>query len=1102
MARYVTGGIVAKLREETSIERLVEGCGVVLAKGRGKAPKRTGDCLFCGTVKSLTVDPAGNSWACSSCSLSGSVVEWVQHAEGVSFTHAVELLREGTPITATGARGGRKPPKVNTRSLLPTPFDVGQPDEVLLGQVVDFYHRTLREAWEPAEWLARRRLDSPELVEVFRLGFANRSLGLRLPDTHRIVGSQLRSQLQNIGVYARSGHEAYDGSIVVPVVDDAGTTVQLYGRKMGNALRKGTRLHTWLNDDTKPLFNPDGLTHGNGEVIVAGSIIDALTFWAAGIRNVIAIPPTGFTFGHIEALDRNDIGRVLIAFRRDDDGDRAAGALTAMLSTTIKAECLRVEFPRGADANDVARKAATPADALTAAVRSAVWISGHPTHPKTAPVAPAPVVEAKPSDEPTPSSGLPTPALSRAVPASKPVVVIDKPDVEDLGRQDHTAPAIDEPLDNEAIDEEAIDEEAIADAVVVDEEAVVVEQPSAGPVPSADLSANGEEMWLTFGARRWRLRGLAKNTSFDVLKVQVMVTGDGPRGVGFHVDHVDLYSARARAAFCREAATEANIEEAILKRDLAKVFSAAEAHVEEAIRRAQEPVDTTVRLDPDERAAALELLTDPKLCDRIVADFAKAGMVGESTNCLVGYLAAVSRLLDRPLAVVVQSTSAAGKSALMDAVLDFVPEEGRVSYSAMTGQSLYYMGEHELAHKVLSVAEEEGAERASYALKLLQSEGALSIASTGKDTTTGRLVTHPYRVEGPAAIFLTTTAIDIDEELLNRCIVLTVDEDRAQTRAIHDRQRRAHTLDGLLAANTRDAVLKVHRDAQRLLEPLAVVNPYANRLGFVDTATRTRRDHVKYLTLISAIALLHQHQRERHTARTSTGAEVVYIEATLDDIGLANRLAHEVLGRSLDELPPQTRRVLGIIDTWVGKRAADREIDRTKVRFTRRELREACGLSDMQCRKHLDRLVELEYVVIHKGAPGSLFVYELLFDGDPHGNRPHLAGLVAVEDLHDDPTSPTSTPQPATSTPRTPNFDPRSTPERPPVDPTSTPTGNGTPPAPTPSNGTSTTKTGVAGNGHNGASRPQVVTRADPPMIVVEPRPARTRNGARTKAAS
>ena len=99
-----------------------------------------------------------------------------------------------------------------------------------------------------------------------------------------------------------------------------------------------------------------------------------------------------------------------------------------------------------------------------------------------------------------------------------------------------------------------------------------------------------------------------------------------------------------------------------------------------------------------------------------------------------------------------------------------------------------------MRHRILAIVEEEGAERAAYALKLLQSEGELTIASTGKDPATGRLVTQAYRVEGPVMIFLTTTAVEVDEELLNRCLVLSVDEGREQTRAIHARQRTAETL--------------------------------------------------------------------------------------------------------------------------------------------------------------------------------------------------------------------------------------------------------------------------------------------------------------------
>ena len=268
---------------------------------------------------------------------------------------------------------------------------------------------------------------------------------------------------------------------------------------------------------------------------------------------------------------------------------------------------------------------------------------------------------------------------------------------------------------------------------------------------------------------------------------------------------------------------------------------------------------------PEEREEALQWLRQPNLVERLRQAFHQAGIIGEETGTLVAYLACVSRKLERPLAVIIQSASAAGKTTLMDAVLNFFPEEERVKYSAMTGQSLYYLGETSLKHKILAVVEEAGAEKASYALKLLQSEGELTIASTGKDPATGKMVTQEYHVEGPVMIFLTTTAIDLDEELQNRCLTLTVDESAEQTGRIHRVQRERRTLAGLMAREERKALLKTLRNAQRLLQPVEVLNPYAPALTFTTGRTRNRRDHEKYLTLIDAIALLHQHQRKART---------------------------------------------------------------------------------------------------------------------------------------------------------------------------------------------------------------------------------------------
>jgi hypothetical protein len=246
-------------------------------------------------------------------------------------------------------------------------------------------------------------------------------------------------------------------------------------------------------------------------------------------------------------------------------------------------------------------------------------------------------------------------------------------------------------------------------------------------------------------------------------------------------------------------------------------------------------------------------------------------------------------------------------------------------------------------------------------------------------------------------IFLTTTAIDLDEELQNRCLTLAVDESAEQTARIHRVQRERRTLAGLVAREQRKDVLKKLRNAQRLLQSLAILNPFAPALTFATARTRNRRDHEKYLTLIDAIALLHQHQRE---SKELPGGQR-FIEVTLDDIALANQLAPEVLGRSLDELPPQTRRLLGHIRELMkqkcqGKGAGGRA--QALSSFSRRELRDACGWSLTQVSVHLERLVALEYLALRHARFGSAFIYEILFDLDAPEAVAHV-GLIDAEQL-------------------------------------------------------------------------------------------------------
>jgi DNA primase len=171
-------------------------------------------------------------------------------------------------------------------------------------------------------------------------------------------------------------------------------------------------------------------------------------------------------------------------------------------------------------------------------------------------------------------------------------------------------------------------------------------------------------------------------------------------------------------------------------------------------------------------------------------------------------------------------------------------------------------------------------------------------------------------------------------------------------------------------------------------------------LTFLDDKTRTRRDHVKYLTLIRAVTLLHQHQRPVKTVEHH-GKLVEFIEVALEDIETANRLANEVLGRAVDDLPPQTRRLLQLIDDMVTAVCHQRGLARADYRFSRREVREHTGWGLSQLQIHLRRLEELEYLLVHRGGRGQSFVYELLYEAkaDASAGQRFLARLLDVDQL-------------------------------------------------------------------------------------------------------
>jgi DNA primase catalytic core len=627
-----------RLKSEVSLKRLIEGQGHDLMR-RGKDWVMR--CPFHDDVSpSLVVTESKNLYHCFGCGAAGSVLDWVMKTQGVSLPHAVQLLKQDALLD--GMRVGL----VKTQAQpLPSALEPQADDQALLARVVGYYHATLKESPQGQAYLTERGLMHPELIDRFKLGHANSTLAYQLPKKYTVAGKAVREQLQRVGVTRATGFEHLGGCIVVPIIgedeDDRGRVWQLYGRRTGDAkLGRNDVRHLYLGAPLAGVWNASALV-AHKKIIVCEALIDAMTFWCAGYRNVIAAyGVNGFTDDHWAALKRHGTRRVLIAYDRDEPGNAAAEKLaTQMLESSI--ECFRVLFPKGMDANEYARKVQPAPKSLGVMLQQSQWL-GKGKGPGLAVTVPhAPELAAK----------------EEAVPAEQTLTALATLVVEPMPEPSPTVPSL---------------------AATAESDVPLAPVPATAPVqpveePTATEGAAGE-LLLSFGDRHWRVRGWQKNLGPDQMRVNVQVRSEA----GYHVDTLDVYSAKQRAAFIKMAAAELGTQDDTVKRDLGRVLLKLETLQDEAITAALAPKDAAPPIDEAQQRAALELLKAPSLVERIVDDMERCGIVGESTNLLAGYLAAVSRKLDAPLAILIQSTSAAGKSSLMDAVLNLMPEEERI----------------------------------------------------------------------------------------------------------------------------------------------------------------------------------------------------------------------------------------------------------------------------------------------------------------------------------------------------------------------------------------------------------------------------------------
>ena len=267
-----------------------------------------------------------------------------------------------------------------------------------------YYNESLKQSPEALKYLESRGLKSSDIIDRFKLGFANRTLGYRLPAKNRAAGAEMRGRLQRLGIYRESGHEHFNGSIVIPVFNGQGEVVEMYGRKITPNLREGTPDHLYLPGAHRGVWNEEALS-ASKEIVLCEALIDALTFWVADIRQVTAsYGVNGFTADHRAAFEKYGTERVYIAYDRDEAGDKAAAKLAEELMQ-MGIECFRVQFPKGMDANEYARKVTPAAKSLGVLLNKAEWLGkGQRAMGRVAPPRVLePVIVAEPVIEPEPA---------------------------------------------------------------------------------------------------------------------------------------------------------------------------------------------------------------------------------------------------------------------------------------------------------------------------------------------------------------------------------------------------------------------------------------------------------------------------------------------------------------------------------------------------------------------------------------------------------------------------------------------------------------------------------------------------------------------------
>ena len=428
--------------------------------------------------------------------------------------------------------------------------------------------------------------------------------------------------------------------------------------------------------------------------------------------------------------------------------------------------------------------------------------------------------------------------------------------------------------------------------------------------------------------------------------------------------NLDLYNDNQLEKLIRKTAERLEIGTSLIAASLSELTEQLEKYRLEQIKNKTPELPQKKILTAKQVRAAQAFLKEPNLLQRTNELIGKSGMIGEETNRLLMYLIFTSRKLKQPLHIVSLGASGTGKTHLQEKVGELIPEEDRIEITTLSENAFYYFGQRELTNKLILIEDLDGAENVLYPLRELQSKKRITKTIAHKNTK-GETKTIHLVVEGPVSVAGCTTQEQIYEDNANRSFLIYLDESKEQDKRIMEYQRKLSA--GKVNTEEESLAAELLRNAQRILEPITVINPFAELLQIPEEVLKPRRTNNHYLQFIEAVTYYHQLQREQKVNQ-ETGE--IYIETTLEDIAQANKLLKEILLRKSDELTGACRNYLESVKSYLEQEG--------KKEFTNREIRKALKVNPSNQKRYNLSLTTNYYIKKVKGKKGGAYNYQIV----------------------------------------------------------------------------------------------------------------------------